>query len=228
MGERLSCVIIDRLPFPSPGDPLVQARIEALEARGLSGFDNYMIPSAIVRLKQGFGRLVRSKTDRGMVALLDGRAKLITLRRAHLAGAATPLPHYSPRRIWAAFSPNALMSWGGIVRAWIRIIRIGHCDNSDLCFTPGEGRRAPSATDERSGSTICGRSTRAPKGRQESSTRWTSGSFARPFVLWCTTWRAHVQDPAFRHARRLSEAAPGFCSQRERRQCAFSSAWGPT
>ena len=74
VGEQLSCVIIDRLPFPSPSDPLVQARIEALEARGLSGFDHYMIPSAIVRLKQGFGRLVRSKTDRGMVALLDGRA----------------------------------------------------------------------------------------------------------------------------------------------------------
>lgn len=74
VGERLSCVIIDRLPFPSPRDPLVQARVESLEARGLSGFQHYMIPSAIVRLKQGFGRLVRSKSDRGMVALLDGRA----------------------------------------------------------------------------------------------------------------------------------------------------------
>lgn len=74
VGDQLSCVIIDRLPFPSPGDPLVQARVEALENRGLSGFDHYMIPSAIVRLKQGFGRLIRSKSDRGMVALLDGRA----------------------------------------------------------------------------------------------------------------------------------------------------------
>lgn len=74
VGEQLSCVIIDRLPFPSPGDPLVQARIEALEARGQNGFDRYMIPSAIVRLKQGFGRLIRSKQDRGLVALLDGRA----------------------------------------------------------------------------------------------------------------------------------------------------------
>lgn len=73
-GESLSCVIIDRLPFPSPADPLVQARIEALEARGKNGFEHYMIPSAIVRLKQGFGRLIRSKTDRGLVALLDGRA----------------------------------------------------------------------------------------------------------------------------------------------------------
>jgi ATP-dependent DNA helicase DinG len=74
VGDQLSCVIIDRLPFPSPSDPLVAARLAALEARGKSAFESYMIPSAIVRLKQGFGRLIRSKTDRGLVALLDGRA----------------------------------------------------------------------------------------------------------------------------------------------------------
>ncbi|HTJ28178.1 MAG TPA: helicase C-terminal domain-containing protein [Candidatus Limnocylindria bacterium] len=74
VGDALSCVVIDRLPFPSPAEPLVAARIAALEARGKSGFEHYMIPSAIVRLKQGFGRLIRSTTDRGLVALLDGRA----------------------------------------------------------------------------------------------------------------------------------------------------------
>jgi ATP-dependent DNA helicase DinG len=74
VGDALSCVIIDRLPFPSPNDPLVAARLAALEARGKSGFETYMIPSAIVRLKQGFGRLIRSKSDRGLIALLDGRA----------------------------------------------------------------------------------------------------------------------------------------------------------
>jgi len=74
VGDALSCVIIDRLPFPTPNDPLVMARIRALEARGLDGFENYMIPAATVRLKQGFGRLIRSTTDRGVVALLDGRA----------------------------------------------------------------------------------------------------------------------------------------------------------
>jgi ATP-dependent DNA helicase DinG len=74
VGDQLSCVIIDRLPFPSPSDPLVAARLAALEARGKPGFESYMIPSAIVRLKQGFGRLIRSKTDRGLIALLDGRA----------------------------------------------------------------------------------------------------------------------------------------------------------
>jgi ATP-dependent DNA helicase DinG len=74
VGDRLSCVVIDRLPFPSPGDPIVAARLGALEAAGLSSFDEFMVPSAIVRLKQGFGRLIRSKTDRGAVVLLDGRA----------------------------------------------------------------------------------------------------------------------------------------------------------
>ena len=73
-GDALSCVIIDRLPFPTPSDPLVMARVRALEARGLGGFEHYMIPAATVRLKQGFGRLIRSSSDRGVVALLDGRA----------------------------------------------------------------------------------------------------------------------------------------------------------
>ena len=74
IGEALSCVIVDRLPFPSPSDPLVAARIAALERRGTSGFEGYMIPVATMRLKQGFGRLIRSTSDTGLLALLDGRA----------------------------------------------------------------------------------------------------------------------------------------------------------
>lgn len=74
VGEALSCVIVDRLPFPSPGDPLVAARIAAIERRGQSGFESYMIPVATMRLKQGFGRLIRSSNDKGLLALLDGRA----------------------------------------------------------------------------------------------------------------------------------------------------------
>jgi ATP-dependent DNA helicase DinG len=74
VGEALSCVIVDRLPFPSPGDPLVAARIAAIERRGQSGFEGYMIPVATMRLKQGFGRLIRSTNDKGLLALLDGRA----------------------------------------------------------------------------------------------------------------------------------------------------------
>ncbi len=74
VGDQLSCVIVDRLPFPSPNDPIVAARLRAIEALGRPSFEEYMIPSAIVRLKQGFGRLIRSKDDRGLLVLLDGRA----------------------------------------------------------------------------------------------------------------------------------------------------------
>ena len=74
VGDALSCVVVDRLPFPSPSDPLVAARIAWLEERGEDGFENYMIPAAITRLKQGFGRLIRSCADRGSLVLLDGRA----------------------------------------------------------------------------------------------------------------------------------------------------------
>lgn len=73
-GDQLSCVVIDRLPFPSPSDPIVAARLAALEARGANGFESLMVPAATMRLKQGFGRLIRSKSDRGLVVLLDGRA----------------------------------------------------------------------------------------------------------------------------------------------------------
>jgi ATP-dependent DNA helicase DinG len=73
VGDQLSCVIIDRLPFPSPADPVVAARLSAIESAGRGSFEEYMIPAATVRLKQGFGRLIRSKSDRGVVALLDGR-----------------------------------------------------------------------------------------------------------------------------------------------------------
>ncbi|MBV8151167.1 MAG: ATP-dependent DNA helicase, partial [Candidatus Eremiobacteraeota bacterium] len=72
VGEALSCVIVDRLPCPSPGDPLVAARVAAIEARGGNGFSEYMTPVATMRLKQGFGRLIRSKSDKGLLALLDG------------------------------------------------------------------------------------------------------------------------------------------------------------
>ena len=72
-GEQLSCVIIDRLPFAVPSDPVVAARVKAIDAEGRNAFFEYQIPSAVITLKQGFGRLIRSLEDRGLLVLLDNR-----------------------------------------------------------------------------------------------------------------------------------------------------------
>ena len=72
-GEALSCVIVDRLPFAVPSDPVVQARMRAIEEGGGNAFFEYQVPSAVITLKQGFGRLIRSLEDRGVLMLLDPR-----------------------------------------------------------------------------------------------------------------------------------------------------------
>ena len=72
-GEQLSCVIIDRLPFAVPNDPVVAARIAAIAADGGNAFMEYQVPGAVITLKQGFGRLIRSLHDRGLLVLLDNR-----------------------------------------------------------------------------------------------------------------------------------------------------------
>ena len=68
-GEQLSCVIIDRLPFAVPSDPVVAARVKSIDAEGGNAFFQYQVPAAVITLKQGFGRLIRSLHDRGLLVL---------------------------------------------------------------------------------------------------------------------------------------------------------------
>ena len=72
-GEALSCVIIDKLPFASPGDPVLQARIEAMQKQGINAFMNYQLPAAVITLKQGAGRLIRDVNDYGVLMICDPR-----------------------------------------------------------------------------------------------------------------------------------------------------------
>jgi ATP-dependent DNA helicase DinG len=103
-GDALSLVIIDRLPFAPPGDPVVAARLRALEDEGRDGFSELSVPAAALALRQGFGRLVRTRDDRGLVAILDrrlvskgyGRAFLATLPRCPLLRSVE-----AARRWWA-------------------------------------------------------------------------------------------------------------------------------
>jgi ATP-dependent DNA helicase DinG len=72
-GEALSLVVIDKLPFAAPGDPVLQARLDALRQRGGNPFMDYQVPQAAIALKQGAGRLIRDPTDRGVLVVCDPR-----------------------------------------------------------------------------------------------------------------------------------------------------------
>ncbi|HET6984346.1 MAG TPA: ATP-dependent DNA helicase, partial [Myxococcaceae bacterium] len=85
-GDALSLVILDKLPFAAPTHPVVAARIEALEKAGREPFSSYQLPEAALALRQGFGRLIRTRTDRGIVALLDVRVGRKAYGRQLLAG----------------------------------------------------------------------------------------------------------------------------------------------
>jgi ATP-dependent DNA helicase DinG len=89
-GEQLSCVIIDRLPFAVPSDPVVAARVKSIDAEGGNAFFQYQVPAAVITLKQGFGRLIRSLHDRGLLTLLDNRILKKTYGRTFVES----LPNY--------------------------------------------------------------------------------------------------------------------------------------
>jgi ATP-dependent DNA helicase DinG len=74
-GEQLSCVIIDKLPFAVPTDPIVAARTRFIDESGGKSFFDYSVPNAVITLKQGIGRLIRSSTDKGVIAILDSRLR---------------------------------------------------------------------------------------------------------------------------------------------------------
>ena len=90
-GDQLSCVIVDRLPFAVPSDPIVAARVKALQEDGRNAFSEFQVPQAVLALKQGFGRLIRTKTDRGVLALLDSRIQRMAYGKIFLES----LPGYA-------------------------------------------------------------------------------------------------------------------------------------
>jgi ATP-dependent DNA helicase DinG len=110
VGEALSCVIIDRLPFASPGDPVVAARVEAIAARGGDGFADLQVPLAILTLLQGLGRLIRHRRDRGVLAILDPRIRTMPYGRRFLASLPPAPVSADPAdidRFFAAAPPGA-------------------------------------------------------------------------------------------------------------------------
>ncbi|MBC7916840.1 MAG: ATP-dependent DNA helicase [Rhodoferax sp.] len=84
-GDALQLVVIDKLPFPPPGDPLVEARVQDLKLQGGSGFKDYFLPQAVIALKQGVGRLLRRETDRGVLVICDARLASKSYGRGILA-----------------------------------------------------------------------------------------------------------------------------------------------
>jgi ATP-dependent DNA helicase DinG len=97
-GEQLSCVIVDKLPFAVPSDPIVAARVKSLQEDGRNAFAEYQVPEAVLALKQGFGRLIRSRTDRGVLAILDNRIQRMQYGKIFMES----LPAYATTRDIAA------------------------------------------------------------------------------------------------------------------------------
>src|SRR5256885_10265272 len=103
VGEALSCVIVDKLPFASPADPITAARIESIRARGGDAFGDYQVPLAVLALQQGLGRLIRHRPDRGVLVVLDPRIRTKGNGRRFLASLAPPPVLHDLARVPALF-----------------------------------------------------------------------------------------------------------------------------
>lgn len=97
-GEALSCLVLTRLPFRVPGEPLIEARIEALRERGMDPFYHLIVPQAVIRFRQGFGRLIRSRSDRGAILICDRRVMNKTYGQLFLRSLPTQSIHYGQRK----------------------------------------------------------------------------------------------------------------------------------
>ncbi|MBI5136248.1 MAG: ATP-dependent DNA helicase [Nitrospirae bacterium] len=106
-GEALSCVVIDKLPFAAPDDPVLAARVNALQQQGRNAFMEFQVPMAALALKQGVGRLIRGLDDRGVVAILDHRIRRMRYGQA-LLDSLPPMPRTAERADVAAFFGHSL------------------------------------------------------------------------------------------------------------------------
>jgi ATP-dependent DNA helicase DinG len=109
-GDALQCVLIDKLPFPPPGDPLVQARVRQLKEQGKEPFDDYFLAEAAVSLKQGAGRLIRTETDRGLLVVCDPRMRQMGYGR----------------RLRAALPPMGWLADDMAAMDWLADLAAGH------------------------------------------------------------------------------------------------------
>ncbi len=109
-GEALSCVIIDKLPFASPGDPVLKARIDAMRKLGINAFMEYQLPDAVIALKQGAGRLIRDRHDRGVLMICDPRLLNKPYGRLFLDSLPPMARTRDPQQVAAFFAPQPAMT----------------------------------------------------------------------------------------------------------------------
>lgn len=109
-GDALQCVLIDKLPFPPPNDPLVEARVKQLRDQGRNPFEDYFVAEAAVSLKQGAGRLIRTETDRGLLVICDPRVRQMRYGR----------------RLLAALPPMGQLDTEDEALAWLEVLALAH------------------------------------------------------------------------------------------------------